>query len=510
MDSPFARPIARRTPLFSASAFTIALLFAVLFSASAQAQAPVHQSLNQLSTDKFTNTSSQHATEVEPDTYSYGSTIVSAFQVGRFTDGGCSDIGFATSSDGGATWTNGVLPGITNIQGAGNPYDRISDPSVAYDAAHGEWIIASLPIVDSFKQIPAVVVSRSTDGIHWGNPVSVTGNVSSSDKNWIVCDDSSSSPYFGHCYVEWDNPNTGDTIFMATSADGGLTWGPALKTGNSATGIGGQPLVQPNGTVVVPIEAGFGNAISSFTSTNGGTSWSKTVQVATISSHLDAGGIRSGPLPSAEVDGAGTIYVAWEDCRFRAKCAENDIVLSTSTDGLTWSSVARVPIDPVSSTVDHFIPGIAVDKNTSGASAHIGITYYFYTKSSCSVSTCVLGVGYIGSPDGGASWSPSINLAGPMSLNSLPQTTNGLMVGDYISTSFAEGLAHGVFALAKPKLGATFNESMVTSKAGLPAFPSGPLTPVGHEKPVPHFHSDHPLPSAPLRDNPPPSARIHP
>src|SRR5690349_3004361 len=67
--------------------------------------------LTQISSDPFTNTSAQHATEVEPDTYVQGSTIVSAFQVGRVNNGGASDVGWSTSSDSGATWTSGFLPG---------------------------------------------------------------------------------------------------------------------------------------------------------------------------------------------------------------------------------------------------------------------------------------------------------------------------------------------------------------------------------------------------------------
>jgi hypothetical protein len=51
--------------------------------------------LTRVSSDPFTNTTSQHATELEPDTFSSGSTVVSAFQVGRFFSGGATDIGFA-------------------------------------------------------------------------------------------------------------------------------------------------------------------------------------------------------------------------------------------------------------------------------------------------------------------------------------------------------------------------------------------------------------------------------
>src|SRR2546429_6201553 len=65
----------------------------------------------QISSDLYANKTSQHQTEIEPDTLSYGSTIVTAFQVGRFGDGGSSNIGWATSTDGGNTWKSGFLPG---------------------------------------------------------------------------------------------------------------------------------------------------------------------------------------------------------------------------------------------------------------------------------------------------------------------------------------------------------------------------------------------------------------
>ena len=83
-----------------------------------------------------------------------------------------------------------------------------------------------------------------------------------------------------------------------------------------------------------------------------------------------AGGLRvtRGTLfPSAEVDRDGKVYVAWEDCPFRAGCSANDIVLSTTSDGLTWSPVSRIPIDPVDSGADHFIPGLAVDPRSGGS-----------------------------------------------------------------------------------------------------------------------------------------------
>src|SRR6186997_2374468 len=98
-----------------------------------------------ISTDPFTqatcaaSTTTNHKTEVEPDSFSNGSTIVSTFQVGRVFDGGACAIGFATSTNNGATWASGLLPGVTKYVGGGT-YDRASDPAVAYDAQDNVWL----------------------------------------------------------------------------------------------------------------------------------------------------------------------------------------------------------------------------------------------------------------------------------------------------------------------------------------------------------------------------------
>jgi hypothetical protein len=122
---------------------------------------------------------------------------VAAFQTGRIVGGGGTATGWATSTDSGSTWSHAFLPGLTSGNGGG-PYNAASDPAVALDAKHGVWMIESLPIA-TFST-PAVVVSRPTDGgFTWDNPVSVGGNVSSSDKSWIVCDNTATSPFYGNC-----------------------------------------------------------------------------------------------------------------------------------------------------------------------------------------------------------------------------------------------------------------------------------------------------------------------
>ena len=126
---------------------------------------------------------------------------------------------------------------------------------------------------------------------------------------------------------------------------------------------------------------------------------------------------------------------------------------------MSWSDAARVPIDDVTSGVDHFIPGLAVDPATSGAATHLALTYYFYPDATCA-GGCQLDVGYISSPDGGAHWGAPTQLAGPMTLDQIAQTSQGPMVGDYISTSFSGGLATTVIAVGKPATTAAFDEAM--------------------------------------------------
>lgn len=474
---------------------TLALIFSFALTSTASASAAT---LLQLSSDPYTNTTSQHQTQVEPDSYSNGSTIVAATQVGRFSDGGSSNIGWATSTDSGATWKNGFLPSTTVFASPAGQYDRISDPSVSYDAAHKLWMISSLAITNGFGSPngAAVLVNTSSDGgLTWNAPVvAANANGGFFDKDWIVCDNTSTSQYYGHCYVEWDITSSGDQLQMGTSSDGGATWSAGQATSDSVSGLGGQPLVQPSGTVIVPFFT-TNASIAAFTSTNGGTSWNSSVTIASQTDHQVAG-IRTEPLPSAEIDSAGKAYVVWQDCRFESGCSANDIVMSTSSDGTTWSAVQRIPTDAVSSNVEHFIPGIAVDTATSGSSAHLALTYYYYPDANCTTANCQLQVGFVSSIDGGSTWSTKTTLTpSAMNLSWLANTNMGYMVGDYISTSFSNGKAFPLFIVASvPTNAGQLNEALFTTNAGL-AIAGGTLSASSEGANV---VSTPPIPSLPL------------
>src|SRR2546423_7584396 len=82
--------------------------------------------LTQVSSDPYTNATSQHATELEPDTFADHGTVVAAFQVGRFFNGGASDIGVVRSGTGGAGWgAPRLLPPTFHSADAPSPFQPV-------------------------------------------------------------------------------------------------------------------------------------------------------------------------------------------------------------------------------------------------------------------------------------------------------------------------------------------------------------------------------------------------
>src|SRR6201981_147217 len=128
LKRPWASSMLRAT---SAAKFACLAVLGFCLAPAVATHAQV--TLTQISSDPFTVGPGQHATEVEPHVLANGTTLVAAFQTGRISPGGATAIGWATSTDGGSTWSHGFLPGLTTGEGSG-PYDAASDPAVAYDA----------------------------------------------------------------------------------------------------------------------------------------------------------------------------------------------------------------------------------------------------------------------------------------------------------------------------------------------------------------------------------------
>ncbi len=405
-----------------------------------------------ISLDPYTNTDSQHETGVEPGSASNGDTVVAVFQVGRRDEGGAAaNIGAAVSRNAGRTWTRTVLPGITVHATPPGPEIAASDPVVAWDAAHSVWLASDLTIETAFSHVD---VSRSTDGLHWSLPVEAASGPLL-DKDWLTCDNGATSPFRGRCYLEYTDDQQNTTVSQYTT-DGGLTWSPPVTAG--AILVGTQPVVQPDGTLVVVAgdyanEEALSGSMVALRSTDGGATFSRFT-VATFRS-ADNAPMRAVSLPSVQADSNGTLYAVWADCRFQSACTRNDLVLSTSTDGETWTAPVRITRD-----ADDFIPGLAADPAHPGGLALV----YAHFVGACKTAPCLLGMSFTQSTDGGRSWtSPQRLEAQPFSTNWLPRAEGGRMVGDYFATAYAGSRVVPVFALAAPPLHGRFREAIFAS-----------------------------------------------
>jgi hypothetical protein len=428
--------------------------------------------LVRISADTTATPGAQHATEVEPDAFAVGPKIVATFQVGRFFGGAAGAIGFSTSADAGRTWRSGLLPPLPEATAA-------SDPSVAHDAVHGRWLIATL--VPNVAGQSAIAVNGSPDGLSWEPPVSavayptnpITGT--SLDKEWITCDNWTTSPFRGHCYVAYtdiahdpDPQHLGTHMGVQSSADGGLTWtAPVLLTVNANNvSPGVQPVVRPNGELVIAFfEDGVVEAVRSG---DGAVTFSPPERIAPLTFHQrrfqPQSGLRSLSLPTVSADSSGAVYVAWPDCRFRADCATDDIVWSRSITPGAWTPVRRVPLGSLGSATAFALPDLAVAGKT------MALTYYALSSADCTVGEdCRLDVYLATSKSSGARWAKPRRLNPTrMSLNWLAQTASGRMVGDYVATVFAGKRVVSVHAQAHPRRGSRFDEAIYAFSMTLP------------------------------------------
>ena len=171
--------------------------------------------------------------------------------------------------------------------------------------------------------------------------------------------------------------------------------------------------------------------------------------------------------------------------------------------GFIGVPVVRVPIDPISSGVDHFIHGMGIDIRTSGSSAHMAITYYYYPVSACG-SNCQLFAGFTLSNDGGQTWTAGRQLSGAMQLSWLPQhllrQNGGRLCGDGVS-----GGRQGFPDLCHRACSRREASSTRPSTPRVMVSPADEMTEPRmsskDDKPIPGAKSDHPARTPEDRDN---------
>jgi RTX calcium-binding nonapeptide repeat (4 copies) len=397
-----------------------------------------------LSRDPFRNTDAQHETEAEPDSFTFERTTVATFQVGRFFNGAATNIGYAVTTDDGVSWRNGLLPGLTSASSPPGASQRASDPAVAYDAAHRTWLISTLAVDGATTRLP---ISRSPDGSTWALPIVAAEEQAAEgiafDKNWVACDNATPSPHFGRCYLVYTHSTDRDMLAVQWSDDGGATWAAAVDIGVRPA-VGVFPVIRPTGELVVAYlwEAGQ-FAIAASRSTDGGATWSAPVRVADIDGSCAIRGFRAFPLPSADVDAAGRIWIAWHDCE-AAGGSRNAVFVSSSPDGAAWS--ARAAVTRGRNAV---LPAIGID----GATGRVAIAFMRY-------GVAGIDVDLVESPNGVSWGAPRRLSAQSMRLTWMPNTTSGRMLGDYISVHYARTRPLVVWVLANEPVGSSFRQAV--------------------------------------------------
>ncbi len=304
--------------------------------------------------------------------------------------------------DGGATWQERALPGITTC--TGGPFIAAVDPYLRAIAPNGHIYLASVGF-DAGSS--AIMVHKSTDGgLTWNAPLVLDQTRQSKlfdDKPSTTADPT--DPLMAYVIFERSNDNDGtDTTPFSRTTDGGRTWEPASAIaypGKKNANTGHQILILPDETLVAfftheEFQTAHGGtyrtSLATLRSTDHGQSWLpasgpilgpeiKSINPSdpTIGATDPDTGVPlnefTAAIAFAAVDRhSGALYAVWEDSRF-GNGQYNSIAFSQSLDaGLTWSepiAINRTPNNIPPANRQAFRPSIAV-----AADGTIGVTYY--------------------------------------------------------------------------------------------------------------------------------------
>ena len=288
---------------------------------------------------------------------------------------------FYRSSDGGATWSGGYLPGFANIgrTSGGDPSldfgpRRCAGGAFSYSCGAAIYYAS---LADPFPERGGelATVSRTyDDGLTWAAPSVATPSVSNgkfADHEWVAVDKVAGSPHFGRVYLDWAifcnncSGNGNVKIYTAHSDDEARTWSQAVQVSaaNNNTPQGsretGQMTVASDGTVEVfwtenADSPKYPSLQVVTTSKDGGDTYTAPITIAQVTDYPVRGTpfdvvdlFNRVPGMSARVDcyphpaadpTSSKVYVVW--CDFSG--GHGIVTGAWSTDGLTWTSLGTV------------------------------------------------------------------------------------------------------------------------------------------------------------------------
>jgi hypothetical protein len=305
------------------------------------------------------------------------------------------------SSDGGATWSQGVP--LCACKGSGQ-FDPIIE--VVPNTGH---------VYAIYMNGYNVVFTKSTNhGQTWSVPVKTYGQVSWNDKPVLAMSDNGQ-----HVYVSWNGPNAGDP-YIAQSHDFGATWtqtkidnGPRYYYAYDADVLPAS--VAPNGTVVFSessiLYGGQGSTAEGvvqhhvFVSTNQGASWQNiVVDSVELGEACVAAGCYSDYYAGhsgVSADAAGNLVLVYDGATTPGG-KQLSFSRTSANSGLTWS--ARTTL----STVGEHSTGPVVESRGAGDVR----VWYAQTNGG---NHDAWNIWYRSSTDGGVNWTAPVNISDAIS-----------------------------------------------------------------------------------------------
>ena len=185
--------------------------------------------------------------------------------------------GASVSTDGGTTFTR-----LTRTTGQSPFANTLGDPVALYNKPTGTWFAIFLDVGCGGQGIGGYKSTNPSDPNSWIH--FCVHNASFDDRESGWADNNTSSPFFGHMYVSWNDFNVGGgALFVRVSTDNGLTWTPHQLTSGSPfirdVQITGD-LVTGDVYIAGMNEGGGGTggprSNRMFRSTDGGNTWTNT------------------------------------------------------------------------------------------------------------------------------------------------------------------------------------------------------------------------------------------
>jgi hypothetical protein len=406
---------------------------------------PVISPYNSLTNNNTGSTATGLFTQSETSIVAFGNTVVVGFNDSGSNSGGTNKFtGFARSTDGGATFTDGgTLPT--------NPNGDAGDPVMARDEITGRIYFSTLQFSG-----PGIQVFRSDDnGATWSLPVNGTPGrpAGNQDKEWIAVDNFA-GPGNGNVYLVTREFGSGPGIYCFRSTDGGLTFGPSAGVSIVGGSQGAFVAVGPDHAVYVFWFAGATLQVRK--STDQGLTFAPAVTVASglvggVNGDLALTGIRQGTttpsgfrsneFPHAAVNPVnGNIYVVYANNP--AGTDKADIFMTQSTNGgATFAAPVRVNDD--ATTTDQWQPTLAVTPDGS----NIGI--FYYSRQEDAANNLFKFYGRNGSISGGTiTFTPSYAISDVASLPEFGRDSliNATYMSDYDQAAATSGAFHVVWS----------------------------------------------------------------